>query len=446
MTAVDSHLRRTWSAGRRPASWATSALCLLAWLVFPSVVTAAPAAQLTPSAARGLLGNDVQLTLTATFTGTEYGGFPPPLSGLTFRLPFAVGSSAGFATCDRSTLEPSGRGPNSCPRASRAGPTGSTKVYVAFGNVVVPETATTEAFYGPEGQIFVFMFGHEPVLFENIATGTLQADTALYATSLRFAVPLVETVPGAQLVSTQAITVNVGTPTEGKPANGLFLLPGACPGATLPMSAEASFNGGAVSLATSSVACLAAAAPPPVLGRREGAAVTAGTVLVRMPGSSAYIPLSGAAGIPDGSELDTTAGTVTVTAATPAGAEQSAEAHGGVFRVHQVAAGPGDTDLALTAPLSGCGARGRAGTAARRHMRHLWVSDHGGRWSTKGRYVSTSVEGTSWLTADTCGSSTVRVKTGRVAVRDLLNQKRILLTAGRSVTVGPGRVSRVRHP
>jgi len=66
--------------------------------------------------------------------------------------------------------------------------------------------------------------------------------------------------------------------------------------------------------------------------------------------------------------------------------------------------------------------------------RHLWVSEHGGSWGTNGRYVSTTVQGTSWLTLDECGQSEVQVSTGKVKVHDLVRNKTKTLTAGKHYT------------
>ncbi len=62
--------------------------------------------------------------------------------------------------------------------------------------------------------------------------------------------------------------------------------------------------------------------------------------------------------------------------------------------------------------------------------RKLWVSENGGKWGTTGRYVSTVVQGTHWLTQDECTRSEVQVVTGRVQVRNLVAHETKTLTAG----------------
>jgi hypothetical protein len=197
----------------------------------------------------------------------------------------------------------------------------------------------------------------------------------------------------------------------------------------------------------------------PVLGQTETAQVTSGTVTVRLKGTHKFVTLSALAALPNGSEVDATHGHVVITAATPSGGTQTAEAYSGRFVIHQAHTGTGKTGFTLSQPLTGCRRRvhprGRARTArlARKHRRaghthgprsrHLWVREHGGAWATHGRYVSTSVEGTRWLTIDRCGRSVVKVAEGRVKVRDLVRKRTKTVTAGHSYIAS--RASRQRR-
>jgi hypothetical protein len=187
--------------------------------------------------------------------------------------------------------------------------------------------------------------------------------------------------------------------------------------------------------------------PTPVLGQSETVHVLSGTVLVRVKGTHKFVALNALTALPDGSEVDTTHGRVSITAATPMGETQTAEAYGGLFGLHQVHTGSGQTRLALSQPLTGCKQtprlRGRVSEASLpgserysvratpgRKARHIWVEEHGGSWGTDGRYVSTSVEGTRWLVLDECGRSVVEVAEGRVKVRDLIRRRTRIVTAG----------------
>ena len=149
-----------------------------------------------------------------TISGTEYGGFPPPLIGVNFYLPSGVKlHTSGFRTCPPSTLEPSGRGPQACPRGSAAGPVGSVLGIVSFGNERVTEAATLESFYAPGGGLLFFTFGHSPVSVEILSRAHYVnlGGAGGFGPKLIAQVPLVETVPGAPDASVLKINVKVGS-------------------------------------------------------------------------------------------------------------------------------------------------------------------------------------------------------------------------------------------
>ena len=182
---------------------------------------------------------------------------------------------------------------------------------------------------------------------------------------------------------------------------------------------------------------------PPIVGQRATIQVVSGTVTVHIKGAKAFAPLSEEESIPDGSEVETTNGRVRITAATPKGGTQTAEVYGGRFRIHQDKSG--EVHFILTLPLTGCarvtlpkGSAAAFASRAKHHSgptsRHLWVSEHGGSWGTNGRYVSTSVEGTTWLTLDECTRSEVKVTEGKVDVRDLVRRKTKTISAGSRYT------------
>ena len=182
--------------------------------------------------------------------------------------------------------------------------------------------------------------------------------------------------------------------------------------------------------------------PVPVVGVRQTVSLVSGTVLVRLKGSSRFVALSAASSIRDGSEVDATNGRVIVTVATSTGTE-SAEAYGGRFVIEQERTGSDETHFVLSLALTGCPRvalpHGSAAAVASHSThgpksRHLWVSEGGGSWGTDGRYVSTSVEGTRWLTLDECFRSEVRVAAGKVKVHDLVRNRTKTITAGHHYT------------
>jgi hypothetical protein len=196
--------------------------------------------------------------------------------------------------------------------------------------------------------------------------------------------------------------------------------------------------------------------PLPVVGQRQTLRVIAGTVTVRLKGTTKFVRISGTSTIPDGSEVEATNGHVLITVATlTPGKTQSAEVWGGRFLIHQERTGSGETHFILSLPLTGCPRvvlpRGAAAAlaAVAKHSsgpksRHLWVSEGGGSWGTNGRYVSTTVEGTRWLTLDECDRSEVRVAAGRVKVHDLIHNKTKILTAGKTYVAARGPSKRLR--
>jgi hypothetical protein len=184
------------------------------------------------------------------------------------------------------------------------------------------------------------------------------------------------------------------------------------------------------------------APPPGVRPGFAGAAPVSGIVLVRRRGRRTFTRLRNGTLIPAGSEVETTRGRVRIFAATNArGGVDSAELFGGRFIVRQKGRARPRTTFALSQPLSGCRptAAKNATTVRHHHHRHrkrrIWVTEQNGRFNTRAQYVGTSVQGTTWLTADTCGASRVRVRHGTVVVHDFVHHRTIKLHGGQSVTV-----------
>jgi hypothetical protein len=229
-------------------------LLLAAALALPGAASAVPVVTLkalpVPIAGHPhtgyILGAGSALEAEYTITGTEYGGFPPPLIGVTFFLPAGTQLHPGaFPTCPPSVLEPSGLGPGHCPKGSAAGPPGTATGVVAFGNQIVPETTTIQPFYAPGGGLEFFTFGHQPVLLEILSKGSYRSvNREGFGLELVSQVPLVETVPGAQDASVERISVEVGSAIS---RNGKTIyygtLPRSCPRAGFTVRSELTFAG-----------------------------------------------------------------------------------------------------------------------------------------------------------------------------------------------------------
>lgn len=97
-----------------------------------------------------ILGAGAALEAEYKISGTEYGGFPPPVIGINVYFPKGTTlHPQGFPTCPKTALEQVGS--KGCPAGSAAGPVGHALGVVAFGGERVEESTTIESFYAPGG-------------------------------------------------------------------------------------------------------------------------------------------------------------------------------------------------------------------------------------------------------------------------------------------------------
>lgn len=202
------------------------------------------------------LGAGALIEGTAKVTGTEYGGSPPPLTGIrVYAPPGTVLRPQGFATCAPSVLERDG--PAQCPKRSAAGPKGSAVGTVSFGGERVPETVSVQPFFAPGGGETAFIDGTTPVLVEILATAHMVASSSPpFGPEFTGAIPLIETVPGALDASFQEGTVSVGAAyRHGGRVVSYITLPKRCPRPGWPTKLELDFLGGAEAQATYTMPC-----------------------------------------------------------------------------------------------------------------------------------------------------------------------------------------------
>ena len=200
--------------------------------------------------------------------------------------------------------------------------------------------------------------------------------------------------------------------------------------------------------------------PPPVPGKSVVVKVVSGTVMIKRPGSgrarqagaaNGFVPLSGPANVPVGSQLDTSKGRVALTsAADTAGAKtQTSDFYKGIFQVKQSVPKKKPTkpkalvtDLVLKgeiarsqcAPLKG--ARSATDAATKKKgpksvLGKLWGNGKG-KFRTDGKYSAATVRGTIWLVEDRCEGTFTKVTRGTVQVRDLKRRKTVTVKAGHS--------------
>jgi hypothetical protein len=192
-----------------------------------------------------ILGAGSALQAEFTISGTEYGGYPPPLIGVNVFFPKGTKlHPSGFPTCSPAIIEQQ-KEPAKCPKASKAGPVGEANGFVVFGTERVPETVTLESFYVPGGGVDFFAAGHTPTLIEVVSKGHFVNYTGSGAWGPEFEtqVPLVETVPGAPDASVASIKVKTGSAIKkGKETIYYGRVPKTCKG-KLPIKAELKFAG-----------------------------------------------------------------------------------------------------------------------------------------------------------------------------------------------------------
>ena len=168
--------------------------------------------------------------------------------------------------------------------------------------------------------------------------------------------------------------------------------------------------------------------PEPTAGKTVVVSEVAGTVLVRVKGSNKFVALNADEGIPLGSTVDTTHGTVELTSEQKkGGASQTAKFFDGIFLVTQ----KGSTiNLKLTQKLAKCAA-GKASAAKKKpRKRRLW-GDGKGHFRTQGKHSAATVVGTKWLVQDSCAGTLTKVARGVVSVRDFGRRKTIKVKAGK---------------
>ena len=170
----------------------------------------------------------------------------------------------------------------------------------------------------------------------------------------------------------------------------------------------------------------ATGALPIARGSRLGAALLAGTVKVKLPGTSQFVDLGDEAVFPVGSTVDTTGGTVELISAVTAKAKfasaaaaakvQRARFSGGVFTVRQTR-----RSRLVTLVLAGKGCK------------RTLTGDGKGAFAVKGRFATGTIGSARWTTKDTCRATTVKAERGKVRVKGRGKPK--VVRAGRSVTV-----------
>jgi len=202
-----------------------------------------------------ILGAGAVIQVEGKISGTEYGGYPPPLTSIRYFAPAgAKVRPQAFASCAPATIEQSG--PEACPKRSLAGPLGSGLGVVSFGSERVPETATVQPIFAPGGGLELFVDGNTPVSLEILAAGHVVAAAPPFSMEFMEEIPLIETVPGALDASILEGTVRVGAAyRQGKRTVSYVTLPDSCAKGGWLVKVELGFLGGASAQTTYDMPC-----------------------------------------------------------------------------------------------------------------------------------------------------------------------------------------------
>jgi hypothetical protein len=202
-----------------------------------------------------ILGAGAALEATLSISGTEYGGYPSPVTQVIVELPAGVKlHQSGFATCPTAVLE--SHEVEHCPKKSYAGPTGEALGVVSFGGTRVQEKATIQAFFAPEDKLAFYTEGTSPTLLEVLATGSFSTAAPPFGPKLTVPVPLVLTVPGAPYASVLSIKGKIGAAfKQGKKLISYGTVPKKCPKGGFTGKVEITFLSGEMVTVDPTVPC-----------------------------------------------------------------------------------------------------------------------------------------------------------------------------------------------
>jgi hypothetical protein len=178
---------------------------------------------------------------------------------------------------------------------------------------------------------------------------------------------------------------------------------------------------GAVQIAADVTVPESIATAGPRLGVRALVESVSGSVYLRAPGGKRH-KLDGGATVRMGSEIDAREGEVRLTAAGAGKARMTGRFADGVFVMSQVRGSRPTTVLRLSQRL-GCGSGGVK-------SRQLRGDAKRGGFAIAGREASARTRGGRWLVRDTCTSSSARVFSGSVEVKDKTRGKTVVVQRG----------------
>jgi hypothetical protein len=202
-----------------------------------------------------ILGAGAALEAQLNIQGSEYFGFPSPLTGVVVELPAGAKlHSQGFATCSMAILE--SHEVQKCPKKSVAGPIGEVLGVVSFGQSRVQEKATIQAFFAPGGRLAFYTEGTEPASLEVLTLGGFSMAPKPFGPKFTAKVPLVATVPEAPYASVLSIKGKIGAAyKQGKKLISYGTVPKTCPKGGFKGRVELTFLSGETVAVEPTVPC-----------------------------------------------------------------------------------------------------------------------------------------------------------------------------------------------
>jgi hypothetical protein len=202
-----------------------------------------------------ILGAGAALESELTISGTEYGGYPSPVTGIVVELPAGTKlHPQGFATCPLATLE--SHEVQKCPKKSIAGSKGEVLGVVSFGSTRVQERLTLQAFFAPGGKLAFYAEGTSPASIEILTTGGFTTAPPPFGPKFSAAVPLVVTVPEAPYGSALSIKGIIGAAyKQGKKLIPYGTVPKTCPKGGFKGKVEVTFLSGETVTVEPTVPC-----------------------------------------------------------------------------------------------------------------------------------------------------------------------------------------------
>jgi hypothetical protein len=158
--------------------------------------------------------------------------------------------------------------------------------------------------------------------------------------------------------------------------------------------------------------------------------LTEGTVTVRLPGGTQFLPLTSAASLPVGSVVDARRGATALAAADGRGGVASAVISAGIFAIRQARARGAVAEIALRTPPGKsrvCASGPRKGV-----VRKLSIATKG-VFRTRAAKAVVKGRNASWTVSDRCDGTLTKVKRGRVAVK--AGKRTLNLRAGRELLI-----------